>query len=85
VQLPKSAGKKINLQMENVSVGKCNRQKARENMQPTESAGKHATDGKRGKTCNLRKTRKNMQPTKSAEKHATDGKRGKICNQQNSG
>lgn len=65
--------------MENVIVGKCNRQKARENMQPTESAGKHATCGKRVKTCNPRKARVHMQPTEITDrrggKQVTDGTR----------
>ena len=49
-------------------------------MQPVPSAGKHATDGKRGKTRNWCQAQENMQPMPSAGKQATDAKRGKTCN-----
>ena len=49
----------------------CNRHKARENVQPVPSAGKHATGTKRGKTFNRRQARENMPSALSA---------GKYCN-----
>jgi len=43
------------------------------------SAGKHASDDKRGKTCQWCQARENMPVMSNAGKHAGDTKRGKIC------